>query len=55
MKELEKPIIQIREFPDGTYSVMARVWNPQKEFYESPFLINLKKEEALFQCSKVIN
>jgi hypothetical protein len=38
--------LQIREFSDGTYSVVARVWVPEKKFYEHPTLINLTKEEA---------
>lgn len=43
---MNSPIIQLREFHDGTWSIMARIWNPQKEFYEHPEYINLTKEEA---------
>ena len=48
-----KPIMQIREFHDGTWSVMARIYNPQKAFYEHPEYINLTKEKALKQCECV--
>lgn len=51
---MEEPIIQIRKFSDGTWSVMARVWNPQKEFYEHPELISLTKEEAKKHCGEFI-
>lgn len=51
---MEEPIIQIRKFHDGTWSVMARVWNPQKEFYEHPELINLTEEEAKKHCGEFI-
>lgn len=27
---MDNPMIQVRDFGDGTWSVMARVWNPQK-------------------------
>ena len=46
--------MEIREFHDGTFSVMARVWRPQKEFYEHPTLINLTKEKAQEECHKLI-
>jgi len=48
---MDNPMIQIREFGDRTWSVMARIWNPQKKFYEHPTLINLTKEEAQEHCS----
>lgn len=51
---LRNPTIQVRKFFDGTYSVMARVWNPQKEFYEHPTLINLTEEDAEKYCLEVI-
>lgn len=51
---MDNPIIQIRDFGDGTWSVMARVWNPQKKFFEHPQLINLTKEEAEKQCQELI-
>jgi len=53
-KEITNPLIQIREFVDGTWSVVARIWNPQKKFYEHPTLINLTKKEAQKHCSILI-
>lgn len=53
-KEITNPLIQIREFVDGTWSVVARIWNPQKKFYEHPTLINLPKKEAQKHCSVLI-
>lgn len=52
--KMDNPIIHIRDFRDGTWSVMARVWNPQKKFYEHPTLINLTKEEAQKHCLVLI-
>lgn len=52
---MDNPIIQIRDFGDGTWSVIARVWTPQKEFYEHPIYINLTKEEAQKYCQYLIN
>lgn len=52
---MENPMIQIRDFGDGTWSVMARIWNPQKKFYEHPQLINLTKDEAEKKCQELIN
>lgn len=54
MHRVENPMIQIREFYDGTYSVMARIWNPKKKFYEHPELINLTEEEARMHCEKLM-
>lgn len=54
MDKLSNPTIQIREFHDGTWSIMARIWNPQKKFYEHPSLINLTKEEAQKECNKIL-
>lgn len=51
---MNSPIIQVREFYDGTWSVMARIWNPQKKFYEHPTLINLSKEQAQKSCQEII-
>lgn len=51
MTEVNEPILQIREFK-GAWSVMARVWTPQKEFYEHPKLINLTEEEARKHCQE---
>lgn len=51
---MDNPVMQIREFGDGTWSVMARIWNPQKEFYEHPTLIHLTKEEAEQHCEHFI-
>lgn len=53
-KEITNPLIQIREFVDGTWSVVARIWNPKKKFYEHPTLINLTKKEAQKHCSVLI-
>lgn len=50
-----KPLIQIREFHDGTFSVAARIYNPQKNFYEHPDYINLTEEEAKQKCQEVID
>lgn len=52
---MDNPMIQIREWHDGTWSIIAKVWNPQKEFYEHPTLINLTKEEAEKWCQKQIS
>lgn len=49
-----KPIIQLQEFHDGTWSVMARIYNPQKAFYEHPDYIDLTREEAAKYCEEVI-
>lgn len=54
MDKLDNPMIQLREFGDGTWSVMARVWNPQKKFYEHPTLINLTKDEAQNHCHAIM-
>lgn len=51
---MNNPNIEIRDFRDGTFSVIARLWNPQKKFYEHPTLINLTKEEAKKHCFKII-
>ena len=48
---LDDIVIQIREFHDKSFSVMARVWTPQKRFYEHPTLINLTKKEAEDACT----
>lgn len=53
-KGMSNPMIQIREFGDGTYSIMARIWNPQKNFYEHPNLINLTEEDVRKHCLEVI-
>lgn len=55
VERMENPIIHVRDFGDGTWSVMARVWNPQKTFWEHPKLINLTYDEALEKCQEVIN
>ena len=47
-------VFQIREFADKTWSVMVRVWTPQKQFYEHPTFINLTKKEAQSKCQKII-
>ena len=52
--QIVTPVIQIRQFTDGTWSVIARVWNPCKKFYEHPTLINLTEEEAKHHCNKLI-
>lgn len=51
---MDNVMIQVRDFYDGTFSVMARIWNPQKKFYEHPTLINLTKEQAQEECNKLI-
>jgi len=48
------PNFEIRDFRDGTFSVIARLWNPQKKFYEHPTLINLTEEEAKEHCFEII-
>lgn len=50
----ENLVFQIREFGDGTWSVMVRVWTPQKQFYEHPTYINLPKEDAEVKCQELI-
>lgn len=50
---MENPMFQVRKFWDGTYSVIARVWNPQKKFFEHPSLIGLPEEEAVDKCSEL--
>lgn len=52
--KLKNPMIHIRDFADGTYSVTARVWNPQKKFYEHPTLINLSLKDAKKACGEII-
>ena len=47
---MDNPQIEIRLFHDGTYSVMARLWNPQKAFYEHPKYINLTKNVAKYHA-----
>ncbi|WP_182101731.1 hypothetical protein [Niallia taxi] len=47
--------LQVRRFHDGTYSVMVRVWDPQKKFYEHPTLINLSQADALKHCDELKN
>lgn len=54
MKEMENPNIELRQFGDGTWSVMARVFNPDKKFYEHPAHINLTKEDAEKKCWEII-
>jgi hypothetical protein len=51
---MENPNIELRKLGDGTWSVMARVFNPQKKFYEHRDYINLKKEEAEKYCWQII-
>lgn len=51
----DEPLFQIREFGDGTWSVTARIWVPQKQIYEDPELINLTEEQAREQCQKYID
>ncbi|MDD2269235.1 MAG: hypothetical protein PHY15_06765 [Eubacteriales bacterium] len=51
---MDNPMIQTRKCGDGTWSVIAKVWNPQKRFYEHPTLINLTKEVAQAQCQEII-
>lgn len=50
----EEVIFELRKFHDGTFSVMARIWIPQKKFYEHPTFINLTEEEAKNRCQEVI-
>lgn len=54
MNDVNSPIMQIRESADGTWSVIARVWNPQKKFFEHPKYINLTKGEAEKRCQELI-
>ena len=51
---MSEPIIQIRDFGDGTWSVVARVETPEKAFYEHPAYIELTKERAQDKCDEVI-
>lgn len=53
-RKMDNPIIQIRDSGDGHYSIVARIWNPQKQFFEHPALINLTKEEAQKHCAMLI-
>lgn len=46
--------IELRKFGDGTWSVMARVFNPSKKFYEHPTFINLTKKDAEQHCQTII-
>ena len=50
----ESPVFQIRQFPDGTWSVMARIWTPRKQFYEHPTLINLQRDVAEQELYKLL-
>lgn len=47
-----EPVFQIRNFGDGTWSVIARVWTPQKKFFEHPEYINLTENEAKLKCQE---
>lgn len=47
-------IIQYRIFHDGSYSVVARVYSPQKEFYEHPTFINMSKDACMTEMNKLI-
>lgn len=51
---MNNPLFQIRDFGDGTWSVIVSVWNPTKKFYEHPSFINLSKEEAITECNILI-
>lgn len=47
-------IIQYRKFPDNTYSIIARVYNPSKKFYEHPTLINLTEDECFICMDEIM-
>lgn len=49
-----KPVFQVREYK-GRWSVVARIFNPDKEIYEHPLLIGLKKETAERYCEEHSN
>ena len=51
---MDNPMFQIRDFGNGTWSVIARIWNPQKKFYEHPQHINLSLDEAEKRCRELI-
>ena len=44
IKIVKVPVIQLREFHDGTWSIVARIHNPQKKYYEHPTLVNLDRK-----------
>lgn len=48
-------MIQYRVFDDETYSVMARVYNPEKKFYEHPEYINLSIEDCMERMNEVMD
>jgi len=49
-------MFQIRELSDGSYSVMARVWVPEKRFYEHPEYIDIwDYEQARSLCQECID
>lgn len=53
-KDMEDINLELRQFHDGTWSVIARVFTPSKKFYEHPEFINLTKKEAEKRCNELI-
>lgn len=51
---MRNPNFELRQFHDGTWSVIARVFDPSKEFYEHPDHINLTEEQAKERCNEII-
>lgn len=52
---MKNPQIELRLFSDGSWSIQARLWDPQKQFFEHPTHINLTKEQALKRLEDVVN
>lgn len=53
IRTMSNIIYQVREFHDGTFSLMARVYNPQKSFWEHPAHIGyVNKEDVIKLCKE---
>lgn len=47
-------IIQYRVLDDKNYSIIARIFNPEKKIYEHPSLINLTKETCFKYMKRML-
>ena len=44
---MDKVKVQYKIYPDGTYSIVARVYNPEKRLYECPDFMDLTETECM--------
>lgn len=51
---MTNPNFELQVFHDNTWSVIARIYNPSKKFYEHPDYINLTYDEARKRCEEII-